>query len=106
MRTNALKKRVLKSFWGVLVVVLMSHAALAQPASKHHRATISPSLVYLQPGGDSEGYLESLRLQNLDQLDIDRVLHLAELSGRPKLRRAAHRIADLATQEAEAYRTL
>jgi predicted transcriptional regulator of viral defense system len=63
-------------------------------------------LVYLQPGGDSQDYLESLRLQNLDQLDSDRVLHLAELSGRPKLRRAAHRIVDLVDREAEAYRTL
>ena len=54
MRADTCKNRVLKSCWGVLAVVLMSHAAFAQPASKHHRATISPSLVYLQPGEEQQ----------------------------------------------------
>lgn len=46
-------------------------------------------LIYLTPGGDSEGYIESLRLQNLDQLDKDTLERFAEGFGKPKLSRAA-----------------
>jgi hypothetical protein len=33
-----------------LALLFAAHTALAQPASKHHRATISPSVLNLQPG--------------------------------------------------------
>lgn len=46
-------------------------------------------LIYLTPGGDSEEYIESLRLQNLDQLDEIGLERFAEDFGKPKLRRAA-----------------
>jgi hypothetical protein len=38
----------------VLVLLVTSHVALAEPVSKHHRAAISPSLVYLQPGEEQQ----------------------------------------------------
>lgn len=63
-------------------------------------------LVYLTPGGDQAGYLESLRLQNLDQLDLDRLGALAETAGQPKLERAADTIRGLAATESEGYRNL
>jgi predicted transcriptional regulator of viral defense system len=63
-------------------------------------------LVYLQPGGDAPTYLAELRLQGLDRLDLDRLVRLAEGGGRPKLRRAARRVAALAHSEAAAYETL
>ncbi|MFN2132061.1 MAG: hypothetical protein ACK2VD_16140 [Anaerolineae bacterium] len=44
-----------------------------------------PDLVYLQPGGDSPGYLQELRLQNLDHLDLDRLQQVAVKASRPKL---------------------
>lgn len=53
-------------------------------------------LIYLQPGGDDRAYLESLRLQNLDQLDLDALQYLAEAAGKPKLRRAVAELTSLA----------
>ena len=63
-------------------------------------------LVYLQPGGDDRAYLESLRLQNLDQFDLDKMWRFVEKSGRPKLIRAVQEIADLAGLEAGEYEIL
>jgi predicted transcriptional regulator of viral defense system len=63
-------------------------------------------LVYLQPGGDSPTYLAELRLQAFDRLDLDRLARLGEGSGRPKLRRAARRVAALARSETAEYETL
>ena len=63
-------------------------------------------LVYLQPGGDDLAYLTEMRLQSLEQLDLDRLAGLAEQSGSPKLRRAAQHIAALAQAETMEYETL
>jgi hypothetical protein len=52
-------------------------------------------LVYLEPGADAPAYLAELRLSNLDRLDRDALVRLAEESGSPKLGRAAERIIDL-----------
>jgi predicted transcriptional regulator of viral defense system len=63
-------------------------------------------LIHLQSGGDAPEYVESLRLQNLDQLDLDALARLAEESGGPKLRRAAQIVAALAEAEQTEYETL
>lgn len=63
-------------------------------------------LVYLEPGADSLEYLEELRLQNLETLDFSELRRLAELSGKPKLLRAARRIVSLAEAEAREYQML
>lgn len=63
-------------------------------------------LVYLHPGADSPEYLQELRLQNLDQLDLDELQRQAEDAGSPKLQRAAAIVADLAQTEALEYETL
>jgi predicted transcriptional regulator of viral defense system len=63
-------------------------------------------LVHLQPGGDAPEYLRELRLQNLEQLDIDVLHRQAERVQSPKLLRAARHIAELALAESEAYKTL
>lgn len=63
-------------------------------------------LVYLQPGGDAPEYLCELRLQNLEQLDIEVLHRHAERAQSPKLLRAAQHIAELARFETEAYETL
>jgi hypothetical protein len=46
-------------------------------------------LVHLQPGGDSAEYLQELRLQDIERLDLEDLQHQAELASSPKLRRAA-----------------
>jgi predicted transcriptional regulator of viral defense system len=63
-------------------------------------------LVYLQPGGDLPTYLQELRLQNLDRLDLEELRLQAGGFNSPKLRRAVHVIARLAQDEAEGYRPL
>lgn len=63
-------------------------------------------LVYLEPGSDSPAYLRELRLQNLEQLNLDRMQELATRAGSPKLQRAADRMAALARSHQEEYETL
>jgi hypothetical protein len=63
-------------------------------------------LVYLERASDVTAYLESLRLQNLDQIDLPALTRLAEASGRPRLRQAAALIAGLAAAESEGYAPL
>jgi predicted transcriptional regulator of viral defense system len=50
-------------------------------------------LIYLTPGADSSEYLGELRLQNTDNLNVLKLRDLAERSGKPKLVRAAARLA-------------
>lgn len=63
-------------------------------------------LIHLEPGADASESLEELRLQHLESLDLDELRRLAELSGRPKLVRAANRIVRLAQTEALDYEVL
>lgn len=63
-------------------------------------------LVYLQPGGDAFAFLESLRLQNLELLDLSYLQQLAERIGKPKLLRATQMIGDIAAIEIDAFEAL
>jgi predicted transcriptional regulator of viral defense system len=63
-------------------------------------------LVYLQPGADQVAYLQEMRLQNLDRLDLDVLQHQAERAGSPKLLRASAAVAELAKAEEERYELL
>lgn len=63
-------------------------------------------LIYLQPGGDSPDYLHSLRLQNLDTVNRDRLQAVARQIKKPKLQRAASRIAELMDDFAAEYESL
>jgi predicted transcriptional regulator of viral defense system len=63
-------------------------------------------LIYLQPRGDDPSYLQELRLQNLDTLDLDGLRRQAERAGSAKLKRAAALVADMARAEAEEYHEL
>jgi predicted transcriptional regulator of viral defense system len=62
-------------------------------------------LVYLQPQGDAPEYLDELRLQNLDRLDLEELQRQAILFNTPKLYRAVTRIQALIQSEHE-YETL
>jgi predicted transcriptional regulator of viral defense system len=63
-------------------------------------------LVYLQPGGDEEDYLRSLRLQALDQLKLDLLQQLAFTVNKPKLMRAEKIICHLVEEENSGYKAL
>jgi len=63
-------------------------------------------MIHLHPGGDSPQYLRELRLQNLERLDLDELQRLAALAGRPKLKRAANFIVELARTDALEYEAL
>ena len=60
-------------------------------------------LVYLEPGADDPDYLAELRLQNLEQLDLEQLRRQAERAESPKLKRAAEQIVALAASEEEGY---
>jgi len=60
-------------------------------------------LIYLQPGGDSEAYLAELRLQNLDQLNSERLQVYAERFNMLKMRKAAERLVDMIEREKSMY---
>jgi predicted transcriptional regulator of viral defense system len=62
-------------------------------------------LVHLQPGGDSAEYLQELRLQGMERLDLEELQHQAELASSQKLRRAAAFVIKLAQAE-RAYELL
>jgi hypothetical protein len=55
-------------------------------------------LVGLVPGADARAYLSELRLQGLDKVDPKELLGHPILGGRPKIRRALRRLADLAEE--------
>ena len=63
-------------------------------------------LIHLQPGADSMAYLQELRLQNLELLNLDQLFQMAERTGKEKLKRAASYIAELAAREKEEYESL
>ena len=63
-------------------------------------------LAYLRPGGDERAYLESLRLQNLERIDVGRMAELATRMGKPKLLRVVEVIDGLIVTEREAYQAL
>ena len=46
-------------------------------------------LIYLTPGGDSAKYIQSLRLQNLEKINLKSLRSFVDLFDKPKLRRAA-----------------
>jgi predicted transcriptional regulator of viral defense system len=58
-------------------------------------------LVYITPGGDRRAYLQELRLQDLDRLDLDALEGLARQMGKPKLLRAAAEVRRLAGEGGE-----
>lgn len=63
-------------------------------------------LAHLTPNSDSLTYLSQLRLQNLEQLDLERLHTFAERSGKPKWKRVAHIVTTLATAESGEYEAM
>ncbi len=60
-------------------------------------------LIYLTPNADSAGYIRALRLQNLDQLDIERLTAYVYRANKPKLKRALSHILQVVEEELTDY---
>lgn len=56
-------------------------------------------LVHLTPQAGTPDYLQELRLQNLEALDVEALLNMARAAGSPKLMRAAQLVAHIAEAE-------
>ncbi len=56
-------------------------------------------LIHLTPSADRIEYLETLRLQNLDTLDVEEMLESDLIGRQPKLKRAFRRVKNLASNE-------
>jgi len=63
-------------------------------------------LIHLEPGADSPLYLQELRLQNTERLDLDALERWAARAGTPKLRRAVDRLPALLREQALEYEVL
>lgn len=63
-------------------------------------------LIYLTPGADNEGYIRALRLQNLDQLDVERLTTYVERINKPKLKRALPHIVQVIEEELTEFEPL
>ena len=63
-------------------------------------------LLYLTPGAERQDYLEELRLQNLESLDLAALKGMAESVGGPKLRKAVRTVEKLAGVEEEEFEEL
>ena len=60
-------------------------------------------LIYLTPDADSEGYIRALRLQNLEQLDVEQLTAHVERAAKPKLKRALSHILQVVEEELTEY---
>ena len=89
-------------FWGYrsLEVAPGVSALVARPA----KALLD--LVYLRPRGDDPAFLRELRLERIERLDGAELAAMARRTGKPKLVRAAERIAAMAAEYAEEYEPL
>lgn len=60
-------------------------------------------LIYLTPHADSAEYITALRLQNLDQLDTERLRAYVQRVSRPRLKRALPHILQVVEEELTGY---
>ena len=89
-------------FWGYRSVEVAPEvsALVARP----EKALLD--LVYLRPHGDDPAFLRELRLERLERLDGAELTAMARRTGKPKLVRAAERIAALTAEHAEEHEPL
>lgn len=60
-------------------------------------------LIYLTPEADSEAYIRALRLQNLEQINVERLSGYVEWADKPKLKRALAHIRQVIEEELTDY---
>jgi predicted transcriptional regulator of viral defense system len=80
--------------------------AEGQEAIVAHPEKALLDLIYLRKRGDDPDFIRSLRLQNLDALDVERLRAFAARFDKPKIYRAVHVIEELAEAEMREYEWL
>ena len=90
---------------------LVRHYRWLEVGRRQHAFVAAPEkalldLAYLEPGADRPEYLHELRLQNVEILAVGELERMARESGKPKLERAARRLAALIESELTAYEAL
>ena len=63
-------------------------------------------LIYLQPGGETPAYLKELRLQNIEQLDLEVLRKQAEKFNTPKILVAVKNLSQVIFGNTDAYEDL
>lgn len=63
-------------------------------------------LIYLTPDADNADYIQTLRLQNLDQLNTQRLTDYFQRANKPKLKRALPHILKAVNEEVAEYMPL
>lgn len=63
-------------------------------------------LIHLHPGADAPEFLRELRLQNLERMNVEELRRQAEHIGKPKLRRVAAFVGELAAEELQDFEVL
>lgn len=91
-------------FWGYTQIRVADDPRRTAFVARPEKALLD--LVHLRPGGDGEAFLEQLRLERLGTLDCGLLEQYAVRSGKPKLLRAAGRIAKMAADYTEEWVTL
>lgn len=62
--------------------------------------------IYLQPGSDSPAFIRELRLQNLENFDLEVLHRQAEYFSIPKMKRAEGFVAEVVRAEIQEYESL
>jgi len=83
-------------FWGYSLVRLTAGDGAGALVARPEKALLD--LVYLRPRADSPEFLRQLRLAQLDTLNLEQLERDAERTRKPKLLRAAERIARMAQE--------
>ncbi len=91
-------------FWGYVEIPVGSGRGRQALVARPEKALLD--LVYLRNGADRPAFLRELRLDRLDKLDPEKLVAYAERTGKPKLRRAARRIVEMAAEQADEWVTL
>lgn len=90
-------------FWGYATMRVAETPVRTALVARPEKALLD--LVHLRPGGDDPAFLEQLRLDRLDTLDLDLLAQYAKRSGKPKLERACGVVARMATEYSEGWVT-
>ncbi|MDF1543418.1 MAG: hypothetical protein RQ731_09860 [Anaerosomatales bacterium] len=90
--------------WGYTEERLAAHASHTALVARPEKALLD--LVHLRPGADSDAFLRQLRLDRLESVDAALLVEYAERSGKPKLLRAARRIARMVDERSDEWREL
>ena len=88
--------------WGYADVAITDDSSRATAlVARPEKALLD--LVYVRPGADAASFLRQLRLDRLDDLDLNVLEREARRSGKPKLLRAVRAIARMAASQSEEW---